>query len=223
MATIEQRVRSIYGAEEDDFFLTDAIVDSINDAYQKTISVLVKLEKNRNESLRSLDQLRRKTNILLDQAVEPENGYKKTNVPIPSDVHDFLYLSFVDDSLSKTIPMEELSTNRLIMLEVGNAMPSQAEMYYHRVGDSDAITPTPLIEVFGYDIVQNTDQIRLYYIKEPTIITQSDESLPELPRYLQQAIIMDTCSRMAMKYSDDDNMSEKFDQKFLKEVNNNAI
>lgn len=221
--TLEERVRSTYGVEGDGFFQPDAIVDNINDAYQKTVSILAKIEKEGNESLRSLDELRRKTNILLDQAIEQENGYTKTSVEKPSDVHDFLYMSFVDDSLSKTVPIDELSTGQLINLEVGNAIPSQAEMYYHRVGDSDVATPTPLIEVFGYEIVQSTDKIRLYYIKQPSIITETDTELPDLPRYLQKAVIMDTCSSLAIKDPDEKRSPEGFDKKYQSIIANNAI
>lgn len=215
--SIVDRVISAYGAEGDDAFRPVDIIEFINSANEKAVSMLTRMEKNSGTTLRSLDQLRYRENILIEDPTTEENGYKVAEVPMPTNFLDVLHSSYVDMSEQSTRRMRELRTDQLTLLEMGNTKPNWLESFYHIISNETG----KIFEVYADEISEGIDKIRVYYVREPIAVTETDISLPDLPEYLTQAVIYGACEKMALKT--EDASIEAFANKFLSELKNNAI
>lgn len=215
--SLVDRVISSYGAEGDDAFRPVDIVEFINSANEKAVSMLTRMEKNSGTTLRSLDQLRFRQNITIENTPIKENDYTVAEVPMPPNFLDVLHSSFVDKSEQSTRRMRELRTDQLTLLEMGNTKPNWLESFYHIISDENG----KLFEVYADHIDQNQDKIRVYYVRRPVPIIETDSSLPDLPEYLTQAVIYGACEKMALKT--EDISVDSFSNKFLSELKNNAI
>lgn len=215
--TIVDRVISAYGAEGDDAFRPVDIIEFINSANEKAVSMLTRMEKNGGTTLRSLDQLRFRKNILIEKEPIQENDYMVAEVVMPPNFLDVLHSSFVDQSEQSTRRMRELRTDQLTLLEMGNTKPNWLESFYHIISDEDG----KIFEVYADQIDHNQDKIRVYYVRQPVPVSESDISLPDLPEYLTQAVIYGACEKMGLKM--EDVTADAFANKFLSELKNNAI
>lgn len=180
-----QRVRSVVGAENDDFFRTETIVDYLNKAQNKVVSYLIQNEVNKGQTLRALDKLRTiHTQNLTGLTPETYGGYQYIDVaPNLSGytVKEILYVSFVDNSVSKTIRTKELTSKKLFLLDWGNIVPSTYETYYYVTGQGTTL------RVFASNI-EIADSVKITLIKNPNTLNDDSETVSIAQQYTNAVI-----------------------------------
>ena len=161
-----QRVRAVVGAENDDFFRTDTIVEYLNAAQHKVVSYLIRNEVNSGQTLRALDSLRGVHEQIISGTPVAYGTYEYVDVEptsVAGGIQEILYVSFIDDT--KTIRCKELPSKKLFLLDWGNIRPSTYESYYFITGGGTKF------RVFAADITAATDKVRFNYVKQPTGLT----------------------------------------------------
>lgn len=209
-----QRVRFTVGADNDDFFRPDAIVNYLNAAQHKVVSYLIRTETEAKsgKTLRALDKLRARFSQIIpspntygtyqyvditpnDSAVDPDwdgDGNAATGV---DDIQEILYLSLTDTSTSKKIRCKELTSQRLFMLDWGNIKPSSFEAYYFVTGGGTKI------RLFGADLddtASSEDIVDFTYIKRPALLTETSDEV-SIASQFTNAVIYGASIMMAVQ------------------------
>ena len=189
MASYVQRTRQVIAAEDDDFFRADTILYYLNKSKRKVVSYMTQQEirptiqtqegviRGAERSLRALDGLRGIATETLGSFTQ--NGQRfEGNAPFPNDLLQILYLRY-----DGNIILRELNSQKLYELEWGNLVPTVYEGYYY-VTDNNG-------KSFQLYLHENpsTNDLTIFYIKEPTDIEMEDETMSDLPEQVENAII----------------------------------
>ena len=221
MRNLIQRTISSYGAEGDDAFASEDVIEFLNSSYSLTVSMLSQMEKSSGTMLRSLDPLRFREKIDITSDPFVENGYEVVEVALPQSVIDIVHASYINGNENKTIRLRELQTDQLTLLEMGNTRPNWLESFYHITKVQGATEPYNVFEIYSENINTGIDKVRIYYIRKPSEIEDTDTELPELPNHLIDAVIYGACVKMALKV--EDSSITKFRNMYHSEIKNNAI
>lgn len=189
--SLVQRVRSVVGAENDDFFRTNTIVDYLNRSQNKVVSYLIKTETMSNQTLRALDKLRLSFSQATGTPGTAYGGYQYVDV-VPDinggaaggtdQLLEILYVSFKDVSESdRIIRSKELTSKRLFLLDWGNIAPSQFETYYYVTGAGTTL------RLFASNITA-TDELIIKGIKKPAELAVADTSVNIAQQYTNAVI-----------------------------------
>jgi len=174
MPKLFERLREIVSAQEDAFFETGTLLYYLNKSQDKVVSHLIQTERTINKSLRALDALKDKTDITNIALSDDGNGIYVGSVPLPENLNAFVYLYYKNKT-----PLIELTLDNLIKIKRGNLKPTQEEGYF-------AVVDT-FFDLFVYTDI--TPELTIYYVKNPTEITEVDESLIELPKQLENSVL----------------------------------
>jgi hypothetical protein len=178
--TLVERVRQVVAAEDDDFFKADTILYYLNKSQRKVVSYGMQREKQEPKlSLRALDNLRG-TTVVTDPTTIAKGSYFQANINFPSGMLDHQHLRYKNRTI-----LRELNSQKLYMLEWANLVPTIFEGYYY-------VTNTGSQKVFQVYIHEDpgvADTITIHFIKEPTELTLTSTTLPELPEQLENAVI----------------------------------
>lgn len=199
--TLVEQVRSIVSAEVDDFFEDSSIVNHLNSGYNDVVSIALSRERTQTNSLRALDSLRTEINITVTSK-NPYGGFFVSTVAKPP-------LKEIQSVRVGTIPVKELTTNRLDNLLYNTATPSINE-YYYRVKSS-------LIEIYSSNSQEENGVIE--GISKPSQITTSMKDVPESSlEQLKDAILYMSAHRLIMQETVRENATTSFKQEALEQI-----
>lgn len=193
MPTIVERVRSVVAAEEDDFFRAETILYYANKSLRKVFAYMVTQERQmgNDKSLRALDGLKKFSSTVLSAGTS-KDGYFEVDEAFPADLNQILHLRYNDGTI-----LRELTSQKLYMLEWGNLLPTTYEGYYYVINDGGKKFRLYL----STDPNTTTDTLNLFYIKNPTDLTLTDETFAELPEQLENAVIYGAAMMMIAQES----------------------
>lgn len=199
--TLVEQVRSIVSAEVDDFFEDSSIVNHLNSGYNDVVSIALSRERTQTNSLRALDSLRTEINITVTSK-NPYGGFFVSTVAKPP-------LKEIQSVRVGTIPVKELTTNRLDNLLYNTATPSINE-YYYRVKSN-------LIEIYSSNSQEENGVIE--GISKPSQITASMKDVPESSlEQLKDAILYMSAHRLIMQETVRENATTSFKQEALEQI-----
>lgn len=193
--TLIHRTRESIAAESDDFFKDEKILDYLNQSQRAVVSQLTSVEILGKKSLRVLDNLRDHIDIDVSDLsfTELDNYFFATSSAIPSEIDDIFFVRY--DNKTPLIP---LSGGELIDLDRSNAKPTKSEGYFYITKDSEG---DKVFELFIHEDAGEEDNksMRVFYFIEPTDLTLDSETLVELPKALEYAVIYGAASFMLMQ------------------------
>lgn len=189
--SLVNRVRLVLSAEDDDFYDDeDDIVEALNASQEDVVSYCLSFEKNRNVSLRALDNLRDIYEEVIDNS-RSLSDFWVCDVSIPTDMKNFLALSY-----NELTPLKELSATKVHELMISNAVPTELQSYYLVANINDTVN----FRLYLYEEPDETsDKIEVHFIFSPTPIELETEELVELPQQLENAVVYGAAFQLALK------------------------
>jgi len=129
MKKIPQRIRATIGAENDDFFMDDDIVNYANAALLTIISLAIKQEigtpKEGGRSMRILDGLRVFDDTLSIGSVTTYKGFYRGSVDYPNNLNQIMYMGILGGA-----QLKELVDSKRYMFNWGQILPSSNQGFY---------------------------------------------------------------------------------------------
>ena len=150
MATLVQRLRQIVAIESDDFFADDTLVYYLNQAQQKVVNTMIKLERLQKRSFYTLNELRETQSIPLTNAVYTAKsaGFKATTLlPFELLLAEMVFYN-------STTELQEIKPTHLRDVELGNVIPTKYQGYYWFSREKRS---TGTVSLAGLDYPYNDD------------------------------------------------------------------
>lgn len=135
--TLLENLRYRLAAVNDDFYEDKELMDYLNKSKTSVFSMLVRYEKQQAPfgSVRGLDLLRKEHSITPSSYSLIDDRYYKSTATIDrSDIDTILYAE--RQSEFSKVPVRELHSGSLFLLERGNVIPSLYENYYTHINNS---------------------------------------------------------------------------------------
>lgn len=191
MSTLIRRYRALLSSEVDDYFQDSDLVDHINDAKRSLVSTAIKLEldqpKRLGRSIRALNLLRVETtyNSLV---FTPKNNFFQADLNVNGINPDNLLFIGAADS-NRGLYMTELLANRRHEVNVGEIQPTEVQGYWYYFTDTTTDPDEKRIRIYA-PAEDDTLVITVMHVKEPVVVTDTDEDLIDLPDRLIKAVCL---------------------------------
>ena len=196
--TLVQRLKQITATNNDDFFNAETLTHYLNKSQEQIIAYCINKETKGKDTVRSLDPIRRVIETTLTAGNNligsVYGGIYLSRVTAPFDMRQVSFLN-----VDNTIPLRQLNEKQLIKLAWGNIRPSSYEAYYNI--NNRVVT----IQLVSFDIYTKTDvstagsTVYVYYISNPTDLTDTSETLTGLTSNLENAVLYGAASMMVMQ------------------------
>jgi hypothetical protein len=200
---IVTQVRAALSSLTDDYFKDEHILDWANQAYTSVVSSAIKLELDQPlqgaRSVRALDALRKK-HTFSELEYEQFRSFFRVDVDIKQEIESQfkpmieLYLGGQRDGCGPVI-VSEIVSSRKHRMDWGVMFPTPQQVFYERVTEETDDEGTPVMTkniIFYVDQDDESLVINMDYIRQPRMLTEESESLPDLPDRLINAVVVKT-------------------------------
>lgn len=186
--TLIARLRGILSSKTDDFFDDVDLLDYINEGYKAVYSRGISLEINQpkkgGRSIRALDKLRATTEKT-GLSFSSFRTYKQVVIDISGDnIEQIAYVGALAGL--EPILCTEIISSRKSELDWGLLFPTPQQGYYEFIQDSD----TSSIRFLFGQAAGSATKITIDYFKQITLLTDSAETLTQLPDRLIHAVVL---------------------------------
>jgi hypothetical protein len=200
MSTLIEKTRNIIAAEQDDFFEDSTILAHLNNALEYVVSIGLLKERTQTNSIRALDTYRKITTLpVTNKTQKKEYFLGETTKP---NVLEFQQV------LSDTVPLKELTSNKLTSLNYGAAKVTPYEKYYN----------VETNKILIYTDGTLNENITYYYIEPPVKLLSTDTQITGSMNKLESAILYYAAHRLIMQETVRENQTNSFKSEALEQI-----